>query len=115
MSEIVISLLLLLGTFIILVGSIGLIRFPDVYNRIHATGKNATLGLVTLLIAGTIFFSIEFGLTLKLLLVIPFLFGTSPAGVFMIGQAAHATGTLLAPGTMRNDLARKAGSLTPKQ
>ena len=40
---------LIIGLFFSLVGIIGLIRFPDVYCRIHASGKVATLGLVGLL------------------------------------------------------------------
>lgn len=109
MSEILISLLLVSGTIAMLVGALGLVRFPDVFNRMHATGKNTTLGLVGLLVAATIFFSIREGLTLKLLLVVPFLFWTAPAGVFAISHAALSTGTELARETIRNDLSWKTG------
>ncbi len=114
-SEILISLLLLVGTFTTVVGATGLIKFPDVYNRLHATGKNSTLGITAILVAGTIFFSVEFGLTLKLLLAIPFLFWTGSAGVHMIAGAAHRTGPDMAPETIRDDLEPKAGVTTRKE
>lgn len=115
MSEILTSLFLLLGTLTALIGAVGLVRFPDVYNRFHATGKNATLGIITILLAGVIYFSTHFGFTLKLLLVIPFLFWTGSAGVFMIGRAAHHTGTPLAKETIRNDLETRRGVVIPKE
>lgn len=109
MSEILISLLLLVGTVFALLGAIGLVRFPDFYNRTHATGKTTTLGIAGVVLAGTIYFSLQEGLTLKLLLVIPFLYWTSTAGGFMLRRAAHRTGTPLAPETVRDDLRHKAG------
>lgn len=113
-SEILISLLLLIGTAFLVAGSIGLVRFPDVYNRIHAAGKSTTLGLVSIILAATIYFSIHVGLTLKLLLVIPFLFWTASAGAHMISRAAHRVGPGLAPQTIRDDLAAQGGVATEK-
>lgn len=111
MSEIVISALLLFGTFMALLGTFGLVRFPDVYNRMHASGMSTTLGTTAVVIAGVIYFSFEFGLTLKLVLVIPFLFWTASAGTYMTARAAHRTGPDLAPETIRDDLKEKAGEL----
>lgn len=115
MSEILISLLLLSGTGLALVGAIGLVRFPDVYNRVHSTGKSATLGLVGILLAGTLYFSLRDGFTLKLLLVVPFLFWTASAGGYAIGRAAHRTGPALAPETIRDDLGARAGILRARE
>lgn len=115
MSDLISSLLLLLGTFLSLLAAVGLIRFPDVYNRIHASGKSLALGLTLILIAGTIFFSVRGEPTLKLLLVIPFLYWTASAGAFVIARAAHRTGPGLAPQTIRDDLAHRAGELTKKE
>lgn len=111
MSEILISIFLLFGTLMALLGVIGLVRLPDVYNRMHASGMSTTLGTVSVVIGGTIYFSIHFGLTLKLLLVIPFLFWTASAGTYMIARAAHRVGPNLAPETIRDDLKDKAGTL----
>ncbi|MFZ5824850.1 MAG: monovalent cation/H(+) antiporter subunit G [Bacillota bacterium] len=111
MSEILISIFLLFGTFMALLGAAGLIRLPDVYNRMHASGMSTTLGTTAVVIGGTIYFSLHFGLTLKLLLVIPFLFWTASAGTYMIAQAAHRTGPNLATETVRDDLKDRAGTL----
>jgi multicomponent Na+:H+ antiporter subunit G len=44
------SLLLVLGAFFFLAGTLGLLRFPDVYTRLHALTKadNVGLGLIVL-------------------------------------------------------------------
>ncbi len=106
-----ISILLVLGTAMALLGTLGLVRFPDVYNRMHASGMSSTLGTTFVVIGGVIYFSYEFGLTLKLLLVIPFLFWTASAGTYMTARAAHRTGPNMAPETIRDDLKEKAGEL----
>lgn len=111
MSEILSSIFLLFGTFMAMLGTFGLVRFPDVYNRMHASGMSSTMGTVSVVIAGVIYFSFEFGVTLKLLLVIPFLFWTASAGAYMVGRAAHRTGPDLAPVTIRDDLKDRAGEL----
>jgi len=110
-NETIISILLLLGALLSILGAVGLVRFPDVYNRIHSAGKSTTLGSTFVVLAGTIYFTLTDVLTLKLLLVIPFLFWTASAGAFMIGRAAHRTGPHLAPSTVRDDLAHEAGTV----
>ncbi|MDX9819311.1 MAG: monovalent cation/H(+) antiporter subunit G, partial [Desulfococcus multivorans] len=42
------------GTFFSIVGVLGFIRLPDVYTRLHATGKVGVFGVVFLLIAAVI-------------------------------------------------------------
>ena len=79
------------GSFFLLVGSIGLIRFPDFYSRCHATGKSDTLG-VMLVILG--FILIE-GLTLnsaKLLIILTFVGLTNPTATHALARAAFRFG-----------------------
>jgi len=49
--EFLVSILLLIGAFFALVGSIGLIRLPDFFSRLHAPTKSSTLGIGAILIA----------------------------------------------------------------
>ncbi|HZP88182.1 MAG TPA: monovalent cation/H(+) antiporter subunit G, partial [Burkholderiales bacterium] len=49
--EWLVSLALLIGAFFTLVGSIGLLRFPDFFSRLHAPTKASTLGLSAILLA----------------------------------------------------------------
>ncbi len=43
--EIIISFFLIFGAFFMLVGSIGMVRLPDLFMRLHAPTKSSTLGL----------------------------------------------------------------------
>ncbi|WP_045216443.1 monovalent cation/H(+) antiporter subunit G [Desulfonatronovibrio magnus] len=75
------------GVFFMLVGSIGLNRFPDVYCRAHASGKVDTLGIM-FFILGLMFFE-GFGQTsLKLLLVAVFVAITSPVATHALSRRA---------------------------
>lgn len=74
-------------------GSIGIIRFPDVFTRLHAATKATTLGVAGILIGATIYLYInEDIISGKLLLAIVFVFLTSPVAGHMISRAAHRKG-----------------------
>ncbi|WP_070120748.1 monovalent cation/H(+) antiporter subunit G [Bacillus marinisedimentorum] len=96
MIEVVISILLIIGTFFIFSGSLGILRFPDVYTRLHAATKSATLGVSGVLIAAFLFFIFEEGIVSgKLILGIIFVLLTAPVGGHMISRAAYRTGVEL--------------------
>ncbi len=91
---------LLSGAGFMLVGSIGVLRLPDFYTRIHAAGITDTLAAI-LLIAGMM---IEAGFTqtsAKLFLVAVFLFLTSPTATHAIANAAHKAGLKPRLGTIK--------------
>ena len=54
MLEIITSVFLLIGAFFTLVGSIGLIRLPDFFMRLHAPTKASTLGVGGVLLASMV-------------------------------------------------------------
>ncbi len=88
--------LLALGLAFDLLGCIGLVRLPDVYNRLQAGTKCVTLGTF-LLLAGVV---VRFGfgaLGWKALLCIWFIAMTSPTAAHAIARAAHRSGVPLAP------------------
>lgn len=81
------GIIISLGAFFLLVGSIGLIRLPDFYARTHATGKADTLGIM-LVIFGLILtqgFSIN---SVKLLIIIAFVALTNPTATNALARAA---------------------------
>ncbi len=83
----IIALLIIAGLFFFIVGTIGLIRLPDTYTRIHAPTKCDTLGL-GLIILGLIIYN---GFTIastKLLFILIFLWFTSPTAASAISKAA---------------------------
>ncbi len=83
-------ILLVLGTLLSLIGIIGFIRLPDVYTRLHATGKVSVFGLVFLLLAADILTPLA---TWKALLLIFFVLAASPAVSHAISSAAYKAGT----------------------
>lgn len=83
------GLFLVAGTTFLFLGSLGLHRMPDIYNRIQAGTKATTLGtLLTLL--GAAFIRPEW--SLKLLLIGVFLLFTNPLSSQVLARAAHRTG-----------------------
>lgn len=90
---IVIIFLLVTGTFFIVSSSFGIIRFPDVYTRLHAATKSPTLGIMSILIATFLYLYGAKGIVSgKLLLAILFIVITSPVGGHMLSRAAHVSG-----------------------
>lgn len=84
-------IIIALGVFFMLVGSIGVVRFPDFFSRIHATGKSDTLGIM-LSLGGLALFE---GLSVdaaKLLLAIVFIGLTGPVGAHALAKAAYRYG-----------------------
>jgi len=88
MLDIIISIFLILGAGFALVGSIGLVRLPDFYTRLHGPTKATTLGLGALLIASMIYFSSRGEVSLHELLVTMFLFMTAPVSAHLLAKAA---------------------------
>jgi multicomponent Na+:H+ antiporter subunit G len=91
----VVALFVIVGSFFLLVGTVGLLRLPDVYNRMHATSKATTLGAASILLAGFVFF-VPQGAALTSLVGIVFLFLTAPTGAHMISRSAQKMGVPLA-------------------
>jgi len=78
------------GSFFVLVGSVGLIRMPDVFTRMHAASIIDTLG-AGLLIAGMMMQAGPSLITLKLLFILLLFLVTSPVATHALAQAAlHA-------------------------
>lgn len=91
--NILIILFLLVGTFFILSASIGIVRFPDVYTRLHAATKGSTLGISCILIGAFLYlYTAHSIISGKLLLAIVFIMLTAPVSAHMISRAAHRDG-----------------------
>ena len=83
--------LLLGGGFFIITGALGLIRFPDVYSRMHASGITDTMG-AGMFLAGLM---VQAGLsmvTVKLLLILIFILVTSPTATYALANAVYGGG-----------------------
>ena len=89
--SVLVALLVVVGSFFLLVGTVGLLRLPDVYNRMHATSKATTLGAASMALAGFVFYG-PGGTGLNTLVTVVFLFLTAPTGAHMISRAAQRMG-----------------------
>ncbi len=86
------SVLMALGAAWTLLGVLGLLRFPDVYTRLHATGLGSTGG-IALLLAGVVVHFATRSVTLSVLagLTMVFVLLTYPLASTAIISAAHRT------------------------
>ncbi len=82
------SILILAGVFFYLAGSIGLLRLPDLYSRLHALTKADNLGL-GLLIAGLALHSQDLLIMLKLLLIWLAVLAASATSAHLIARQAR--------------------------
>jgi len=99
MLDFFLSLLILAGAALTLIGSLGLARLQDFYTRLHGPTKATTLGVGSLLIASSVYFSTRGeGISLHEGLVTLFLFITAPASAHLLSKAAlHLKLRSLAP------------------
>lgn len=86
--EIMAILFLLGGAFFFFVGTTGLIRMPDVFCRMHATTKCDTLGAGMILVGLMIFNGLSM-ISLKLLLILIFIWLTNPTAAHIIAKAEY--------------------------
>ncbi|MFL9608742.1 Na+/H+ antiporter subunit G [Methylobacillus pratensis] len=87
--EILLSLLIVTGALLTFIGSLGLARLRDFYTRLHGPTKGTTLGVGSLLIASSIFFSVQGdGVSLHEVLITLFLFITAPISAHLLAKSA---------------------------
>lgn len=103
-GDVIIAILVLLGVFLSVASTIGFLRFPDIYSRIHATSKAATLGVMFILLGALVFFFQDHGLDARLILGILFILATSPIGGHFLIRAAYYSGVPLWEKSVRDDL-----------
>ncbi|MFN3580034.1 MAG: Na+/H+ antiporter subunit G [Pseudomonas sp.] len=87
--EWLVATLILIGSLFALIGSIGLLKLPDFFMRLHGPTKATTLGVGSLVIGSLLYFSTRGeGLSLHELLITLFLFMTAPVSANMLAKAA---------------------------
>ena len=91
---------ILIGTFFSIVGAMGAWRLPDVYTRLHATGKVGVFGVVLLLVAAMLVTPLGWA---KGALLIVLLMVAGPVVTHALASAAHRLRIPMV-GNGRNDL-----------
>ncbi len=113
MINILVIAFLICGLLFFTGGAVGIIRMPDFYSRLHPAGKLDTMGILMTMIAVALYNldDLSFGsilASLKIILIVAFLFITSPTATHAIVDAGVRAG--LGPWTKKetteeNDLA----------
>lgn len=76
------------GLFFFFVGTVGLIRLPDVFSRMHATTKSDTLGAGLIIISAMLYLGFDIA-SVKLLFVLIFIWITNPTAAHIISKAVY--------------------------
>lgn len=103
MNDILVMIIISIGTLFILLAAIGLIRMPDLFLRISVTTKAATLG-VGLILFGMALYFMETSITTRAVAIIVFLFLTAPISAHVIGRASYFVGVPLWKKTKMDEL-----------
>jgi multicomponent Na+:H+ antiporter subunit G len=96
MVDVIVTILLTSGMVFMFIGAIGLLRFPDFYTRLHATGKCDTLGEGLIIVGLIIYHLFHYPgtplMAVKLLFLIIFIFIGNPTAIHAIVKAAYRRG-----------------------
>ena len=98
MTYLLLSFFVLLGSIFVLIASIGVMRFRDAYQRMHAATKAGAFGGAILAISAGIHFN-EPLVWVKVTLMITFFYSTMPVAAHLIARAARHAGVKPVPDT----------------
>ncbi len=95
------AFLCLVGAVLAIIGTVGVLRFPDFYTRLHAASITDT-GAATILIIGMALLAPSWLIVFKLAAVWLFLFLTGPTAGHALANAAHTAGLQPVIGRLRS-------------
>ena len=101
------GILIIIGSAFALVASIGLLRVPDFYSRMHAASKAGTLGSGLLLI-GMSFVAEDGAVAARAIAGFVFLLLTAPISAHLLAKASYAAGFAPWRGTVHNEMPPRA-------
>lgn len=107
-KDLFVMFFILAGAFLSLAASIGVLKFPDLYSRMHASSKAGALGAGCMVAAAAVHFW-TLHVAIEAVLVIVFLVLTAPVAAHMIARAGYHSGE--APsweGSVADDLKRRS-------
>ncbi|PID85792.1 MAG: cation:proton antiporter [Chloroflexi bacterium] len=98
--QLIVMIAVIVGTFFSIVGVLGMVRLPDVYARLHATGKVGVFGVVLFLSAAVVWTPLGWA---RALLLIVLLMVAGPVVAHALSSAAYRLGVPMKR-SIRNDL-----------
>ncbi|NLS95002.1 MAG: monovalent cation/H(+) antiporter subunit G [Planctomycetaceae bacterium] len=103
MTEVLVAVLLLIGSLLMLLAGVGILRMPDLYMRLGTSTKASTLGLACILTAVAVHFA-QMGVSTRAIAAVVFIFLTAPIAAHMIGRAAYVVGVSMWDRTVFDEL-----------
>jgi len=103
MIDFVAGTLLIIGAFFALVASVGLIRLPDVYSRMHAASKAGTVGSGLMMVALAVTAE-DSGTTIRAFAGLTFFIMTAPIAAHLLARAAYKVGYPLWKGSVADEM-----------
>ena len=86
----IVAALVLVGAAFSLIGSLGLLRMPDIFTRLHGPSKATTIGIGSMLVASALYMSFRGpGLSLHEFMISLFIAITTPVGSHLLAKAAR--------------------------
>jgi multicomponent Na+:H+ antiporter subunit G len=98
------AIITLMGSLMLFLGSLGVLRMPDVYNRMQAGTKATTLGTILTLIGIGFFMP---GWLPRLILLIVFIVFTNPISAHAMARASHRLGIKLTERSVRDEFVQE--------
>ncbi|WP_112480274.1 monovalent cation/H(+) antiporter subunit G [Vibrio variabilis] len=89
--SVMVAVLLVFGTLLILIASIGVVRMPDLYTRMHAATKAGTVGLAALLFAVALTIH-DLTVLSRVVGTLVFILLTAPVAAHLLGKSMQARG-----------------------
>ena len=86
--DVIAQVLLVIGSFLILVAGIGIVRFDDIYARMHAAAKAPTLGILSIAVGVSMSLRTA-AATFIVLLVVILQVLSSPIGTHLLARAVY--------------------------
>jgi multicomponent Na+:H+ antiporter subunit G len=104
--------LVIFGLSFQVLGALGLVRLPDVYNRLQAATKSITMGAISIAVGVGM---IDPSLLLKAILVAVFLLITNPLSSHAVARAAYHSKIPLWKGSVRDDYGKALAKMKEKE
>ena len=98
-NELLACVVITVGLAFDMFGTIGLVRLPDIYNRVQAATKCVTLGTCLILLGVTLYSGLD-AMGIKALVCAAFVLLTSPVGAHAVARGAHVSGVQLWEGSV---------------
>jgi len=103
---VLVAALLIVGAIFSLLAAIGILRFPDLYTRMHAASKAGTIGSGLLLLAAGVH-SLDAAILIRALAGFFFFVLTAPISAHLLAKAAHQAGYKLTKLSVVDQLPQK--------